>query len=387
MAEFSMWGPESGGARLAQKDQQATQINNLAMQQSIAQTQDIQAQTQERQVKAKADRQAMEFKQIQQQAMQKVAMDTQGKTMQERGTAALNAGLWEEGSKMLVNASQIVQHQATAEHAQAQASLEKDKSQIAMLEAFGQGISKIPLWNQAAYDSFVKQIEGVMGRKLPKEISGATWTPELQQLLQAEVTKQKDQVDGIRKDKDSASQAALRESHIRLNKIKETKETATAELERARITKLTREGGDTKVTKVRGEDRVNARNLIMNRIPGLDKDDAGLNSEAAYVADQAYILTSKNRALDYSTALQQALNTAIANGDITKEAKKGWFGGESSKSKFSPGTKGNIPPLKPSEPSNVKPSSLPKHGEVVRGFRYTGKDDGDRGDKANWEKV
>ena len=359
MADFDMYGPAQNGAALAIKDQQAAQINNLAMQESVQNMQYKKGQILEQQQKLHQQQVA------EQQHAQALNMIQQNKTANtfEMGEQLLRAGHTEEGTAMLKAASESVEKMSIAAKNNIEEQIKRAEYTNGIANRFAQSLENIH--SQADYDSAVQDFNhNAMGGKLPPEVINAKWSPVLKEKLLERGTAWKDQtkaqLDMIKEQReaqDSASKRAL----DRARTLELEEKTRIEGLKRERLAK--NGGENVKTVRTPKEDVATAMNLIKQKYPDVTVDSTSANNEATYIASQAQVLLQKNKGMDRTSAIQQAFNNAVASGDVTTKTEKHWLG-DKTKTDFKHGDSSSFA-------SEGEAAAAEKAGKLKKGDRIT----------------
>jgi hypothetical protein len=188
MADFSMWGPAESGVRLAQQDQQKTQLNAIVMQ-------DMQAQMRERNAKAGMEEQAARQQQQDQAAMSKIAQakkaaepgqqlgqaEQMSSQLSDMAQYYADSGQPVKAAALLEKVAQIGQHTAAMKENQAKQVTEGLKGEEAKADYVARQVSAAK-----NNDEFQQALQGIeaQGIKLPDRIKAMTYSPENVKKLQ-----------------------------------------------------------------------------------------------------------------------------------------------------------------------------------------------------------
>lgn len=323
MAEFAMWGPQQSGARLAMKDQQDVQGNDLAMLAKLAQIQMMPDQASAyrehaRLYGAQADKEInntrMRGEVSQQMSDLGAGRMEPSERMRLMGTLMLDRGMFEDGRRVLEGAALYDSREANVDARQAAAVRNQLTSKFQLLDQWGklaggvtdqQSLDRMLLMGaelaSGVEDPTVKGHTLQMLQSIPRTFAEAE--PVLQQLRDSTVKEQdklrneqremdlaRREREATRRDGDSAIRARLAEVTERLNQ--------------ARLDAIERNAGRAPKDKDEVEP---ARDLIRQNL-GLSAEEKvpGLDIAATELADNARQLMRRNGALTFSQALAQS---------------------------------------------------------------------------------
>lgn len=376
MAEFSMWGPQQSGMRLAEKDFVEQQVNQLAMMKTAGEIQQQPFDLQNKMATARLHNAEAGAKEYELAATQKWAqsLSSMGATgtaedplawMEGAGLAAVQSGLPEKGTKLMNMASQMRARQATerfndARGARYEALTIKDHAERA-----GNLFSTVI--DQASHDRAMMQAlsEGIDVSQIPQDFEQAR--PLLKQITDASVDVAK-RAELTLHEIDTTSRLNTKEEEKRRNKVRDALDKARTALAEERIARLKQAGvTGPAVGKATKDDRSAVGALLKEAGISMDADQLTLAKQG--IASRAKEMVRENRALGMDQALRRALAEAQKNGDITPSSP-GLFGTQlgGGKSKFLGGGRTPLTPL----PFPFQPGQKPDPSKMVVGRYYQG---------------
>lgn len=336
MAEFSMWGPEQDGGRMAAMDQSKLLMEGLK---SLHTAGEIQQQPIDARLKqaharlygAEADAkvQALEKDKAFTAALQGMSGGQAGQQpaggtnqagqLDKIGTLLLNAGMQKEAREYFNTASLVRSREDTAKMNQSRAQrftqlIQKDKT-----ERMGSLLHTVD--GQESWDRALNtmQQEGIDVSTLGVTGDYAVDKPMVEQLRDASL-KFRDVLEMGVKEGEAASRQELRQSRLQSDSARRTVMEAQRRLTEVRREKLEKAGGSVDGKPI-GAPRAKEIDEANKILKDLGLSDAGERGRASYaIAARAKALAQQNPGLDMNEALNRALLEEQTAGNMPEAA-------------------------------------------------------------------
>ncbi len=386
MPDYSMFGYEQSGGRMALDDMQRRQMNDLTIQKEQLQIQDEQGKLQD-QAKARQQQQIQQQQAQQEQTiMQATMLRNQNASQKDIALDLMKSGHIQAGTAMMEKAATIEEKFSVADKNKADAEVKQIQSTQKKIYQFRSAMGDVN--SQEEYDAAVQRYENTNGVKAPAQFKDLKWSPETKQkLLDLSMTweqNQKQKMDTLMEQRNKAKDDAT----VKLREAETVKTEMETRLKKQQVERESKVGGlNSAVARTPKEDIVAATNLMKADFPGLKGDSVAATNAASYIASRAQLTLRNNKGLDRETALYQAYSEAKESGDLKMVTDPTWFeraeesfGG---KPKHTGETSLKFNMSKPITPAPPEPPPPPEPGDIHDGYKFNG---GDPASPRNWKK-
>jgi hypothetical protein len=362
------YSAEEAGGTTAGNMIDASNLNRLAMQKTVAETQHYQAQTQQEMQKVAMEKQQAQMQQAQQRALQKVALANIGKSLLEQTTAQAEAAMLVGSMESLKSATQARDNVAKADNSEAQAQEKQFQLQKGVGEYFGQLADAIPVGNQKAYEAafdYSEKMAKQYGIKLPADWKNKPWTEETKKELKEQSMTLVQKAEEARKNADEKRKQKETDAKVDLDN-------ATTALRKAQTTAVkdrderTGKAGGKNAAPITKNDVETVFDKIKHDDPSASLEDTDVDGVARLIAADASDRARRNPALSKDVALQQAYAEAKRNGmissatihkpGITVMGKEITSGSDRQGSKYNPNAERPAETIKESKVTTTKPA-------------------------------
>lgn len=301
MADFSMWGPEAGGARLAEQDaiKRMSELAVARRQRAEAGQKELELQGQQSFMARLGQRQGKPGQTLAEQA-------------EEMAQLAFDSGMAGKGVDLAAKAALVRTREAQAEASKATAARRQLQGQLDALTkatSFYEGVT-----DQAGLDKANALYAYTFGGAAPT--AGLPYSPQLVEQLRNFGTKATERLRAGLAELDTASKIANRDSAIDLRNFRKGILREQADLQERREARLAKGGaGSEKPVGTPSAGELKAADVLLkSEFSNLPLDE---RRQAAFsVASRARALRKANPALDADTAIRQAFTEEKASGNF-----------------------------------------------------------------------
>lgn len=327
MADFSMWGPEAGGARLAEQDaiKRMSELAVVRRQRALAGQEELELQGQQNFMARLGQRQGKPGQTLAEQA-------------EEMAQLAFDSGMAGKGVDLAAKAALVRTREAQAEASKATAARRQLQGQLDALTqatSFYEGVT-----DQAGLDKANALYAYTFGEQSPT--AGLPYSPQLMEQLRNFGTTSVQRLRAELARRDTDSKIANRESAIDLRNFRQGILREQTDLQRRREERLAKGGaGKEKPVGSPSSSELKAADVLLkSEFSSLPLEE---RKQAAFsIASRARALRKANPALDADTAIRQAFSEEKSSGNFQAvERAYGWLPSRQGYNKA--GTSGEAP--------------------------------------------